>query len=149
MREFLRLCGVREGGIFTRRAASSSGRLRLPHSRNPSFSRILRCRRDDRERDADGSSGVAILLPGNLSMMLLQDALTGAQPEAGERLVFVSSGILGSSILSRSMVPGFTRSQAFGEAGVRDGDDGYGLLAFRGNGQSAAAARMHRMQRVI
>ncbi len=81
-------------------------------------------------------------------MMLLQDALTGAQPEAGERLVFVSSGILGSSILSSRMVPSSTRGQAFGE-GVRDGDDGYGLLAFRGNGQSAAAARMHRMQRVI
>src|SRR5271168_1977102 len=131
MREFLPMCGVREGGTYMRRAASSSGRLRLPHHWNPAYSRFLRRRRNDREFDPDGGSRLCTLVPENASLMLPQDALTRIQSKAGECLVFVSSQ------LSFSVVAGFAFVPGFGEAGVGDRDDREALLAFHGNRESS------------
>src|ERR1019366_583676 len=115
------------------RAANSSERLRLPHHRNPSFSRFLRRRGDDWQFDANGGSRVPVLLPENPPMMLLQDALTCAQSQAGESLLFVFGAVFG---------------WAAGEAGVGDVDDGDAGFAFRSYGQSPATVLVHRMQRV-
>ncbi len=121
---FVRLCGVRAGGISTRHAASSSGRLRLPHHRNSSSSRFLRHRRHDRQLNANRGSQVSVLLPGNSPLMLPQDALTSVESKVGKGLVVLSAG--GAA--------GFRFSFAMGEFGVVDIDDGEAVFAFHGDG---------------
>src|SRR5208282_2102029 len=98
-----------------RRADSSSERLRSPHYRNPGIRRFLRHRRrDDRDLDADGGSQVRVLPPEDPSLMLLQNALTSAQSQAGESF----GGIEIGRDVSESLVSGG------GEGRVRDVDHG-------------------------
>jgi hypothetical protein len=79
------------------------------------------------------------LLPGKLALMLLENALTGVQSEAGERFVF----------LIRTIVSGDTLRPAIGQAGVGEGNDGDAIVAHSGNGQGVAAVLMHHVESVV
>src|ERR1700683_891197 len=122
-----------------RLAGNSSERLRPPHYRNPRIRRFLRLRRYDRDLDADGGSHVPVLPPENPPTVLLQDALTRAQSEAGESL----RGIEVGRGVSEGLVPGV------GWAGVGDVDDGSAVLALGSDGESPAAVLADDMQRVV
>src|SRR5580658_6171287 len=124
-------------------AGSSSERLRPPHYRNPRIRRflllLLQFLRDDGDLDPDCGSHVLVLPPENPAIVLLQDALTRAQSQAGEsrRGIEIGRGV------SESLVPGVVW------IGIRDVDDGGAVLALRGDGEDPAAVLADGMQRVV
>src|ERR1700683_452180 len=119
-----------------RLAGSLSEPLRLPHHRNSSYRRFLRWRRrGERDFDADCKSGIYVLLPKNLPVMLLQDTPTGAESQAGDGLIFSSFFFF----------PSFSRAAG----GLGDVEDSEARLFFGGDDESALAALTDGIERVV